>query len=332
MKVINNLFPKYLRDITSFYWTSEGSKEIECELIDISQSEARLKSNYSLPTKGTTGTLWRPFFPLFAANVIHINEDDFKIEFKEIGSQNTYRDEARELLSTLIEAKSSNSSALNPMYRRSYQSFVIRKLFSIEQHLPNIERRSFTTAEFQWTLNFEKEWKSIRTEVERVFNKVGVDEIPVGNDNLENWKTIVVGEKGKATKEAQCLFPVTSRLLNTVPDMVYSSFSILKPGTELDYHKANSRSFLRMHLGLIIPEGDLALQVENNKLTWEEGKVLIFDDFYPHFAWNKTNHTRIVLMVDFLRPMSLLQNIAIRLMNLTDRTKQQNIPEQWLSP
>jgi len=36
---------------------------------------------------------------------------------------------------------------------------------------------------------------------------------------------------------------------------------------------------------------------------WEEGRSLVFDDVFEHEAWNDTDGTRVVLFVDFIRPM-----------------------------
>jgi beta-hydroxylase len=36
---------------------------------------------------------------------------------------------------------------------------------------------------------------------------------------------------------------------------------------------------------------------------WTEGRSLIFDDTYAHSAWNESDRTRVVLFVDFMRPM-----------------------------
>jgi aspartyl/asparaginyl beta-hydroxylase (cupin superfamily) len=36
--------------------------------------------------------------------------------------------------------------------------------------------------------------------------------------------------------------------------------------------------------------------------TWEEGKLLIFDDTIEHEAWNDSGEDRIVLIFDIWRP------------------------------
>ncbi len=58
---------------------------------------------------------------------------------------------------------------------------------------------------------------------------------------------------------------------------------------------------LRCHLALRVP-GPCRLRVEDATVTWEEGKVLVFDDTCEHEAWNDGDDTRVVLFVDFVRP------------------------------
>ena len=38
---------------------------------------------------------------------------------------------------------------------------------------------------------------------------------------------------------------------------------------------------------------------------WKTGKVVIFDDTYEHFAINLTDNIRVVLFMDYLRPLPL---------------------------
>jgi beta-hydroxylase len=62
---------------------------------------------------------------------------------------------------------------------------------------------------------------------------------------------------------------------------------------------------LRLHLGLIVPEprDRMAIRVGDRQCHWEEGRAIIFDDAYQHEAWNRTAHTRVVLFVDFVKPL-----------------------------
>ena len=74
---------------------------------------------------------------------------------------------------------------------------------------------------------------------------------------------------------------------------------------------------LRYHLGLIIPEPKekCRIRVHDQFNEWDEGKSLIFDDTYEHEVWNDTDGYRVVLFVDFVRPIkspfSLLNKLMV---------------------
>jgi beta-hydroxylase len=70
---------------------------------------------------------------------------------------------------------------------------------------------------------------------------------------------------------------------------------------------------LRLHLGLIVPEAGpdkLAIRIEDRICTWAEGEALVFDDAYDHEAWNHTDETRVVLFVDFVKPLRFPANLV----------------------
>src|SRR5436190_2101526 len=95
---------------------------------------------------------------------------------------------------------------------------------------------------------------------------------------------------------------------------------IFEPGKHLKPHRGPYNGVLRLHLGLVVPEPreKIAIRVGGQVCHWEEGKALIFDDAYEHEAWNHSEKTRVVLFVDFVKPLLfpasfinwLLMNIA----------------------
>ena len=88
-------------------------------------------------------------------------------------------------------------------------------------------------------------------------------------------------------------------------------FSILEPGKHLPPHRGPYNGVLRLHLGLIVPEPreQLGIRVDNEIYRWREGEAVIFDDAYEHEAWNGTPHTRVVLFVDFRKPLRFPANV-----------------------
>jgi aspartyl/asparaginyl beta-hydroxylase (cupin superfamily) len=63
---------------------------------------------------------------------------------------------------------------------------------------------------------------------------------------------------------------------------------------------------LRVHLPLIVPgsgeQDDCAIRVGNTTRPWATDKALVFDDSYNHEAWNRTEHNRVLLLVDIWHP------------------------------
>jgi aspartyl/asparaginyl beta-hydroxylase (cupin superfamily) len=51
-----------------------------------------------------------------------------------------------------------------------------------------------------------------------------------------------------------------------------------------------------------VPDGDCAIRVGDETRRWHEGKCLVFDDYFEHEAWNRTDEDRLVLIVDLWHP------------------------------
>jgi hypothetical protein len=47
------------------------------------------------------------------------------------------------------------------------------------------------------------------------------------------------------------------------------------------------------------------MRVKDEVYTWKEGESTVFDDSLEHEVYNTSHETRVVLIVDFLRPMNL---------------------------
>ncbi len=66
------------------------------------------------------------------------------------------------------------------------------------------------------------------------------------------------------------------------------------------YRNHNGQQVL--HLPLVVPR-DCALNlVDRGEHRWEEGRLVMFDDTYLHEAWNRSDQTRIVLLMDCWNP------------------------------
>jgi beta-hydroxylase len=92
-------------------------------------------------------------------------------------------------------------------------------------------------------------------------------------------------------------------LIQSIPEVITSEFSFLKPKSKILAHKGFSKMILRAHLPLIVPKGDTcAIRVGDETHIWKEGELVIFDDSFDHEAWNDSDDFRVILMIDIPNP------------------------------
>ena len=92
--------------------------------------------------------------------------------------------------------------------------------------------------------------------------------------------------------------------INSVADNIVRNvyFGTFHPGLDIKLHVNYNPHMNRGYLGLIVPQGDVAMKICHDKLYWHEGKFMILDHSYPHCPHNYTNYDRTVLIVDFFKP------------------------------
>ena len=183
----------------------------------------------------------------------------------------------------------------------------------------------FDTAEFPWVARVEAQWRAIRKELDDLLRER--DRIPnfqdVSPDQAlltegDQWKTFFFYGYGHKVEQNCARCPETARALTLIPGMKTAMFSILAPKKHIPEHRGPYSGVLRYHLGLLIPPPATScrIRVGSDVRSWEEGKSLIFDDSHLHEAWNDSDAYRVVLFVDFVRPLpapvSMLNRAVIR--------------------
>ncbi|MBV9385490.1 MAG: aspartyl/asparaginyl beta-hydroxylase domain-containing protein [Chroococcidiopsidaceae cyanobacterium CP_BM_ER_R8_30] len=78
-------------------------------------------------------------------------------------------------------------------------------------------------------------------------------------------------------------------------------FGTFLPGLDVKLHVNYNPHMNRGYLGLIVPEGDIAMKICHDELYWHEGEFMILDHSYPHCPHNYTDRERTVLVVDFFK-------------------------------
>ncbi len=177
----------------------------------------------------------------------------------------------------------------------------------------------FDTAGFPWVEAVEREWQLVRRELDGVLlmrdqlptlQDLQPDQMKISPD--DKWKTYVLWGFGQKSDPNCARCPETSRLLDAVPGLTGAWFSILAPGKHIPGHKGITKAMIRAHLPLKVPRERerCRMQVADEMVVWEEGKIVLFDDSSRHEVWNDTSEERVVLIFDFQRPMGVLGRAA----------------------
>ena len=126
-----------------------------------------------------------------------------------------------------------------------------------------------------------------------------------GGEEGHQWKVFPLYLMGVKPEANRALCPRTSALIDGVPDLFQAMFSILEPGKKVPPHRGPYMGYLRYHLGLKVPSHNPPrIRVKDSYHTWEEGKGIVLDDSWEHEVINESDEMRVVLIVDFLRPLS----------------------------
>ncbi|KAL2766737.1 aspartyl/asparaginyl beta-hydroxylase isoform f [Daubentonia madagascariensis] len=157
--------------------------------------------------------------------------------------------------------------------------------------------------------SLERHWKLIRDEGLAVMDKAKGLFLPEDENLREkgDWSQFTLWQQGRKNENACKGAPKTCALLEKFPETTgcrrgQIKYSIMHPGTHVWPHTGPTNCRLRMHLGLVIPKEGCKIRCANETKTWEEGKVLIFDDSFEHEVWQDASSFRLIFIVDVWHP------------------------------
>merc|ERR1711920_253762 len=124
----------------------------------------------------------------------------------------------------------------------------------------------------------------------------------------DDWLTAYMYRKGQQIPEVCKHAPRTCELLSTRPEIANchmggsgAGFLRMAPGGRLKPHFGNAPR-LSVHLGLIVPQGEIKMHVGYETVRWEEGKVIVFDDTFVHQVIHNGADPRYVMNVWMCHP------------------------------
>jgi aspartyl/asparaginyl beta-hydroxylase (cupin superfamily) len=165
----------------------------------------------------------------------------------------------------------------------------------------------YPRAECPWLADVEREWRAVRAEFEEHYYRRGHTlRAPFIPDDVEvtGWRSVNLVTYGHWYPESCRRFPRTAALMRTIPGLTSAFINLLEPHSSLPPHNGDTNTTYRCHLGLIVP-GDVercGLAVGGERTGWREGEAFAFNEAYRHAVWNDTDHDRVLLVFDVLRP------------------------------
>lgn len=216
-------------------------------------------------------------------------------------------------------------------YVKNTGKYLIRKLASfLGQQSAVGDLPVLDSKHFPFLKDFTDNWQAILAEVQEilkhreaipVFQDVSPDQMRISKGR--NWRTFILFGFGTKLEKNCKQAPVTTALLEKVPELQTAWFSILGPGYHIPAHRGVTKGILRAHLGLIIPREPekCYMRVADTINVWRPGEIFVFDDTYEHEVFNNTPDERVILLFDFNRPMHfwgrILNKTFVSLLKLT---------------
>jgi aspartyl/asparaginyl beta-hydroxylase (cupin superfamily) len=166
----------------------------------------------------------------------------------------------------------------------------------------------FDEDEFVFVPLLKANWKVIRDEMLAIIEQHPDRLKPYVSSKLifppRHWQTIGFYFWSWRLHRNLRLAPKTHAVLKQIPHLSSAALSMLEPGSNINPHQGDTNAQVKVHLGLVIPEGlpQCGFQVGDQVRAWDEGETLLFCDAHSHTAWNESNKRRLLFIVDVIRP------------------------------
>lgn len=185
-------------------------------------------------------------------------------------------------------------------------------------YLPAIQ--FFDRSLFPWFSKLEAKTEAIRSELlslvaagipnepyVQVAKGAPVNQWGTLNHSLA-WGALFLWKDGRRSDEVLARCPETAELIGELPLLDIPErgptvmFSTLQPGARIPPHTGVTNTRAVVHLPLIVPPG-CGFRVGSETREWRPGEAWAFDDTIEHEAWNESDQTRVILILDAWNPL-----------------------------
>ena len=172
-------------------------------------------------------------------------------------------------------------------------------------------------ADHPWIASLEAAAPAMRAEVEALLGGDTFAPYVQGDTSRANrghallddprWSAFYLWKDGAVVADNAARCPATMKALEAAPLPMIPGrapsvlFSQLRPKTHIPPHWGMLNTRLICHIPLIVPDG-CRLRVGNHERRVEAGKALLFDDSILHEAFNDSDETRVILLLEVWNP------------------------------
>jgi aspartate beta-hydroxylase len=171
-------------------------------------------------------------------------------------------------------------------------------------------------AHFPVGRRFAEAWRTIRDEAMAVaarlaevprFHEIMPEQTAISANDDRDWRMFIIKAYGVEVPENKARCPALAAIVATAPEVLSASISFMAPQKHIPAHRGPFRGVLRFYLGLSMPRladgrPGAVLKVADQEYRLGEGEYMLWDDTYPHEAWNESDQFRAVLLLDVWRP------------------------------
>jgi len=132
-----------------------------------------------------------------------------------------------------------------------------------------------------------------------------------GTPDISRWRARTLKHEHKdknlffkeSAPDMLARFPTAMKLIEEFgDDCPIANYSILAPNSVINRHTGvenRSGEFIRIHIPLIVPQGDIFFEVNDEVVHWND--IFAFNNQFVHSAHNRTNEWRLCFLIDIRR-------------------------------
>jgi len=229
-----------------------------------------------------------------------------------------------EAIAAAIAAETGGETIASQRLRHCFDIIAGRRKVYVQQpaglHIPYLPAiQFFDRAQFPWLAQLEAATEMVREEFQALLATGSADtpyvQIADGqpvnqwaelNHSLD-WGAQFLWKDGLPNPAAMAHCPRTMALLRAMPMLDVPRrgpnvmFYTLRPRSHIPPHHGVTNMRAVVHLPLIVPEG-CRFRVGSETRPWLAGEAWAFDDTIEHEAWNDSDETRVILLLDAWNP------------------------------